>query len=62
MSQYLPLAMAKNMPIINRKITKREYEKVISYILETGFENCYIQELSSAKKDFIPDFDFTGIV
>lgn len=61
MSQYLPLYKASDMPIINRKITKREYEKVVNYILESGFENCYIQELSSAKKDFIPQFDFTGI-
>lgn len=61
MSQYLPLYKASDTPIINRKITKREYEKVVNYILESGVENCYIQELSSAKKDFIPQFDFTGI-
>ena len=61
MSQYLPLHKAANMPVINRKITKREYEKVVDYIAESGFENCYIQELSSAANKFIPDFDFTGI-
>ena len=61
MSQYMPLFKATNMEIINRKITEREYNKVVSYIVNTGFQNCYVQELSSAKKDFIPDFDFTGI-
>jgi putative pyruvate formate lyase activating enzyme len=61
MSQYMPLFKATNMKIINRKITEREYNKVVSYIFNTGFQNCYVQELSSAKKDFIPDFDFTGI-
>lgn len=61
MSQYLPLHKAVDMPIINRKITSREYNKVIDYISNSEFENCYIQELSSAKKDFIPDFDFTGL-
>ena len=61
MSQYMPLFKATNMEIINRKITEREYNKVVSYIFNTGFQNCYVQELSSAKKDFIPDFDFTGI-
>ncbi len=61
MSQYLPLHKAKNMPIINRKITNREYEKVVNHIINSGFENCYIQELSSADKHFIPNFDFTGI-
>lgn len=61
MSQYLPLYKAKEMPIINRKITAREYSKVLDYITESGFEGCYIQELSSADKNYIPDFDFTGI-
>lgn len=61
MSQYMTLFKATNMEIINRKITEREYNKVVSYIVNTGFQNCYVQELSSAKKDFIPDFDFTGI-
>lgn len=61
MSQYLPLKSAQKMPIINRKITKREYDKVIDYIIKSGFENCYIQDLSSADKSYIPEFDFTGI-
>lgn len=62
MSQYIPLYKAANMPKINRKITAREYEKVVGYIENTGYENCYVQQTSSANKDFIPKFDFTGIV
>lgn len=62
MSQYLPLGKAANMPIINRKVTTREYDKVITYIADSGFKNCYIQELSSADKNFIPSFDLTGII
>ncbi len=61
MSQYIPLYKAKDIPVINRKITAREYDKVVNYIVDSGFENCYIQELSSAKENFIPSFDFTGI-
>ncbi len=61
MSQYLPLYKAKDMAIINRKITEREYNKVVDYITDSGFENCYIQERSSANRVYIPDFDFTGI-
>lgn len=61
MSQYVPMGKAKEMKIINREVTKREYEKVVAFILESGFENCYIQELSSATKEYIPDFDLTGI-
>lgn len=61
MSQYLPLYKAKNMPVINRKITPREYNKVVNYIIDTGFEQCYIQELSSANKNYIPNFNLTEI-
>lgn len=61
MSQYIPLNSAINMPIINRKITAREYDKVTDYIANSGFSNCYIQERSSANRNFIPNFDFTGI-
>lgn len=61
MSQYLPLYKAQNMPVINRKITPREYNKVIDYIMQSNFENCYMQELSSAEKSYIPKFDFTGV-
>ena len=61
MSQYLPLGKAADMPIINRKVTTREYNKVIDYISDSNFNNCYVQERSSADKSFIPTFDFTGI-
>lgn len=61
MSQYVPMAKAVNLPIINRTVTVREYNKVVNYIAESGFNNCYIQERSSADKNFIPHFDLTGI-
>ncbi len=57
MGQYIPVGNAEKFPEINRKITKREYEKVVNHILISGFENCFFQELSSADKKFIPDFN-----
>ncbi len=56
MSQYLPHGKAEKYPEINRRVTKREYEKVVNHILESGFENCYIQERTSADDKYIPDF------
>ncbi len=56
LAQYTPMGDLEKFPEINRKITKREYEKVVSYIAESGFENCFIQDLSSADKKYIPDF------
>ena len=56
MSQYIPMGNAENFKEINRKITKREYEKVIDYICGFDFPKVYMPEKSSADKKFIPDF------
>ena len=58
MSQYIPMGDTENHKEINRKVTKREYEKVLNYICDFDFLNVYIQEKSSADKKFIPDFNF----
>ncbi len=57
MSQYVPCGRAQEMPIINRKVTKREYEKVLNYIFDSGFQNVFIQERYSADKKYIPEFN-----
>ena len=56
MSQYVPLGYAKNFPDINRRITPREYNKVLDYMENLDLDG-YVQELSSAKKCYIPDFN-----
>ena len=61
MAQYIPFGDALNDKIINRRITKREYDKVLNYILDSDFKNCYIQDLKSATDEYIPNFDLTGI-
>lgn len=61
MSQYVPMHNADKFKEINRKITKREYNKVLNYCYNSNFSEIYIQELSSATKEFIPSFDLTGI-
>ena len=57
MNQYTPLAQMEQYPEINRKITQREYEKVIDYAISLGIENAFIQEGETAKESFIPDFE-----
>lgn len=61
MSQYTPCGRAENMPIINRRVTKREYEKVLCYICNTDFEKVYFQERESSDKKYIPPFDLSGV-
>ncbi len=61
MSQYTPLANLSEFPEINRKVTKREYEKVLSAICESNFKNCYFQEMSSSSEKYIPNFNLEGV-
>ena len=60
MAQYTPLGNAEKFSEINRKITSREYAKVLEYFEETGLDG-FVQELSSAKKDYVPEFDVSLI-
>lgn len=62
MAQYTPCGDLSEFPEINRKITKREYEKVVNYAFDNSFDKLFIQELNSADKSFIPKFDFTGVL
>jgi len=61
MSQYTPFGKIEGIPELQRKITAREYEKVITAAENMGFSNLFLQESGSASENFIPDFDFTGI-
>lgn len=62
MAQYTPCGDLSDFPEINRKITKREYEKVVNYAFDNSFDKLFIQKLSSADESFIPKFDFTGVL
>ncbi|OPZ82887.1 MAG: hypothetical protein BWY74_04558 [Firmicutes bacterium ADurb.Bin419] len=61
MSQYTPYYRAENYPEINRRITRREYDRVINHFFKLGFENGYVQDRESASCEFIPEFDFEGV-
>lgn len=61
MAQYVPCGDLSDFKEINRKITKREYNKVLTYAVNKGCEKMFVQELESADKSYIPAFDFTGI-
>lgn len=56
MGQYIPMADADKYPEINRRITRREYDKVLSVLDELSLDG-YAQQLDSADKEYIPDFD-----
>lgn len=61
MSQYTPYGKIEAFPELQRKITEREYFKVVDYAENIGFRSIFTQSFLSADEEFIPDFDFTGI-
>ena len=56
MSQYVPMAKAKDMPSINRKISPLEYKILVNKLNELDFRNAFVQEFSSAETVYTPDF------
>ncbi len=62
MSQYTPCYQSCLHPKINRRISTYEYRKVYDHLLSLGIRQGYAQEKSSAKEEFIPPFDLTGVL
>ncbi len=60
MSQYTPFHKAKEHPRLNRRITTFEYNKALNAVLEAGLEG-FMQERSSAKEEYTPAFDLSGV-
>lgn len=61
MNQYTPLPQVTEYPEINRRVTSREYDKILSYAMDRGIKNAYYQSGKTAKDSFIPDFDGSGL-
>ncbi len=61
MGQYIPVANAKDYPEINRCITPREYDKVLNELTKTSLDG-FAQELNSANKSYIPDFNIDDTI
>ena len=61
MNQYTPLPQVKDIPELNRKVTEREYDRLIDYAMNLGVEYAFIQEGETASESFIPEFGCEGI-
>ncbi len=57
MGQYTPHSKALNHPKLGRKITKREYDKVLSHLIELDIDG-FAQDLESADESYIPLWDY----
>ena len=63
MSQYTPFGRVRTDPEfskMNRRITTFEYNKVLDAVIEAGLDG-YMQERSSAKEEYTPEFDLSGL-
>lgn len=63
MSQYTPFRRVKTdmrFEKLNRRITTFEYRKVLDAVYEAELSG-YMQERSSAKEEYTPEFDFSGL-
>lgn len=58
MSQYTPCGDIAGLKELQRRITKREYEKVVNAVYAAGLKNVFLQEYESADKTFIPEWDY----
>lgn len=58
MGQYTPFGEIQDYKELQRRITKREYNKVLSAVEEYGLKNVFLQDLDSATENFIPEWDY----
>ncbi len=59
MAQYFPTYKAKEDELLNRKLTKKEYQEIENYLYTLNLENGYMQELGEHEEEFVPNFDLS---
>lgn len=57
MAQYFPTYKAKKISGMDRKITKKEYKEVETYLYTLGLENGYMQDLGEHEEEYVPNFN-----
>lgn len=60
MMQYVPIK-ENEIPSLNRRVKKAEYNLVLEHLYSRGIENGFVQSLSSASKKYIPNFSDFGL-
>lgn len=59
MSQYTPQPGATGL--LARRVTGGEYRAALAYMENAGIRDGYRQDSSSAREEYTPDFDLTGV-
>ncbi len=61
MSQYTPFYKAAEHKALGRRISSWEYRQVVNTAVDLGLCEGYMQQKSSAKEEYTPAFDLTGV-
>ena len=61
MSQYVPMGPAAQTPPLDRRITREEYDTVLSWLWLLGLDAGYTQGFEAASLSYVPMFDGTGV-
>lgn len=62
MNQYTPVENVAGDKLLGRKVTKREYARLLDYAAEIGVTQGFYQEGDTAMESFIPPFDCQGVL
>ncbi len=62
MSQYVPMGPAAKVPPFDRRITREEYDTVLSWMYLFGLENGFLQGPEAASLEYVPEFNGEGIL
>ncbi|MBN1383070.1 MAG: radical SAM protein [Deltaproteobacteria bacterium] len=55
MSQYTPIPSVRDHPFLGHRVTQREYDAVVNYAMDLGFDNLFIQTVD--ERTCAPDFN-----
>jgi putative pyruvate formate lyase activating enzyme len=55
MSQYTPIPAMRDHPFLHRRVSRAEYDQVVHYALDSGFENIFVQDADA--RHLSPDFE-----
>lgn len=61
MNQYTPISGLALPQELRRRVTKREYERFLDYVLDLGVTRAFFQEGPTQKESFIPDWNGEGL-
>lgn len=59
MAQYFPTYLVKEKadPLMNRKLTKKEYKQIEEYFYTLNIKNGYLQELGEHEEEYVPQWN-----